>query len=103
MTRVLPEPAPASTRHGPPRWCTASSWAGLSVGGEDDTGAPGGKRRRATDHSGARGAIGSVGADAAALAPVQMPRHRQPLDTSSRAARDLRRRLAIWRLRDALF
>ena len=27
MTRVLPEPAPASTRHGPPRWLTASSWA----------------------------------------------------------------------------
>ena len=27
ITRVLPEPAPASTRHGPPRWFTASSWA----------------------------------------------------------------------------
>src|SRR5436190_1150708 len=37
MTRVLPEPAPASTRHGPPRWWTASSWAGLRDGGGDDT------------------------------------------------------------------
>src|SRR3990167_5607696 len=27
ITRVLPEPAPASTRQGPPRWFTASSWA----------------------------------------------------------------------------
>ena len=29
MTRVLPEPAPASTRHGPPVKCTARSWARL--------------------------------------------------------------------------
>src|SRR4051794_268390 len=28
-TRVLPEPAPATTRSGPPRWVTASRWAGL--------------------------------------------------------------------------
>ena len=27
ITRVLPEPARASTRQGPPRWFTASSWA----------------------------------------------------------------------------
>ena len=31
ITRVLPEPAPASTRHGLAKWCTASSWRGLSV------------------------------------------------------------------------
>ena len=29
MTRVLPEPAPASTRQGPRRWLTASCWARL--------------------------------------------------------------------------
>ena len=29
-TRVLPEPAPATTSSGPPRWTTASSWSGLS-------------------------------------------------------------------------
>src|SRR3954447_4212844 len=33
MTRVLPEPAPASTRQGPPRWWTASIWALFSVAG----------------------------------------------------------------------
>ncbi len=32
MTRVLPEPAPASTRQGPPRWCTACNCAGLREG-----------------------------------------------------------------------
>ena len=53
MTRVLPEPAPASTRQGPPRWCTASSWAGLSEAAGSDTG--GGRRceRGAGHHSGA--------------------------------------------------
>jgi hypothetical protein len=30
MTRVLPEPAPASTSSGLSRWRTASSWAALS-------------------------------------------------------------------------
>ena len=29
-TRVLPEPAPATTSSGPPRWTTASSWSGFS-------------------------------------------------------------------------
>ena len=38
MTRVLPEPAPASTRHGPFRWCTAWFWAGLSEAGAADMG-----------------------------------------------------------------
>ena len=33
ITRVLPEPAPASTRQGLCRWWTASSWAGLRVEG----------------------------------------------------------------------
>ncbi len=33
MTRVLPDPAPASTRQGPDRWCTAASWAGLREAG----------------------------------------------------------------------
>ena len=28
-TRVLPEPAPATTSSGPPRWTTASSWSGF--------------------------------------------------------------------------
>ncbi len=32
ITRVLPEPAPASTRQGPPRWFTASCWAWLRPG-----------------------------------------------------------------------
>src|SRR6516164_923739 len=35
MTRVFPEPAPASTRHGPPRWWTAASCAGLRVAAGD--------------------------------------------------------------------
>ena len=40
-TLVLPDPAPATTSSGPPRWTTASSWSGLrpSVGVE--------RRRRA--------------------------------------------------------
>src|SRR5438309_1849298 len=29
-TRVLPEPAPATTSNGPPGWTTASAWSGLS-------------------------------------------------------------------------
>src|SRR4051794_31915654 len=35
MTRVFPEPAPARTRHGPSRWWTAASCAGLRVAGGD--------------------------------------------------------------------
>jgi hypothetical protein len=31
-TRVLPEPAPATTSSGPSSWTTASSWTGLSRG-----------------------------------------------------------------------
>src|SRR5882672_1769044 len=42
MTRVLPDPAPARTRQGPPRWWTASSWAGLRDGGGEDTEGAGG-------------------------------------------------------------
>src|SRR5882672_3983541 len=41
MTRVLPEPAPASTRTGPSVWSTASRWRGLrserSTAAGDDT------------------------------------------------------------------
>jgi hypothetical protein len=33
ITRVLPEPAPASTRQGPCRWFTACICAGFSVAG----------------------------------------------------------------------
>jgi thiosulfate/3-mercaptopyruvate sulfurtransferase len=35
MTRVLPEPAPASTRQGPCRWCTACIWALLRLAGAE--------------------------------------------------------------------
>ena len=40
-TRVLPEPAPATTSSGPPRWTTASSWSGFSpsIGGSVAAGA----------------------------------------------------------------
>ena len=31
-TRVLPEPAPATTSNGPVGWVTASSWSGFSPG-----------------------------------------------------------------------
>jgi hypothetical protein len=54
MTRVLPEPAPASTWHGPCWWCTACIWAGFSDGGgellkagDDDAGRDD-RRRRVT-------------------------------------------------------
>src|SRR2546421_11299904 len=30
-TRVLPDPAPATIRSGPPGWVTASRWTGLSL------------------------------------------------------------------------
>src|SRR5690606_26995862 len=44
MTRVLPEPAPARTRQGLSRCCTAAIWAGFMVGAEaawDDMGTTG--------------------------------------------------------------
>src|SRR5581483_10260217 len=40
-TRVLPDPAPATTRIGPPGWVTASRWTGFSPSSRED-GFPGG-------------------------------------------------------------
>ena len=59
-TRVLPEPAPASTSRGPPVWVTASSWAGFSPSSSTDPKGPA-SPAVASGNSSARRLVGAFG------------------------------------------